>query len=156
MYNKLTAALHCFLVKPGYVKLQRSFFFNTFKPNFLNVLYIWIMLITLAAIQKQNFNSSIMGWNNSFINKWMYYIYIFLIHLKIIFWNLIKLLEENWSCWNEIFQTNAGYKLWDKERSIDIREQLGIFNINDKLTQYKINWREDLQRMDDNRLPKNN
>ena len=32
--------------------------------------------------------------------------------------------------------------------------QLGIFNINDKLTQYKINWREHIQRMDDNRLPK--
>ena len=33
----------------------------------------------------------------------------------------------------------AGYTLWDKKRSSDIREQLGIFNINDKLTQYKIN-----------------
>ena len=29
-----------------------------------------------------------------------------------------------------------------------------IFNINDKLTQYKINRREHLQRMNDNRLPK--
>jgi hypothetical protein len=28
-------------------------------------------------------------------------------------------------------------------------------NINDKLTQCKINWREHIQRMDDNRLPKN-
>ena len=36
----------------------------------------------------------------------------------------------------------AGYTLWDKKRSSDIREQLGIFNINDKLTQYKINWSE--------------
>ena len=45
----------------------------------------------------------------------------------------------------------AGYTLWDEERSSDIREQLNIFNINDKLTQYKINWRE---HMDDNRLPK--
>ena len=33
-------------------------------------------------------------------------------------------------------------------------EQLGIFYINDKLTQYKINWREHIQRMDDNKLPK--
>ena len=48
----------------------------------------------------------------------------------------------------------AGYTLWDKKRSSDIREQLGIFNINDKLTQYKINWREHIQRMNDNRLPK--
>ena len=46
--------------------------------------------------------------------------------------------------------------LLDKKRSSDIREQLGIFNINDKLTQYKINWREHTQRMDDNRLPKTN
>ena len=50
----------------------------------------------------------------------------------------------------------AGYILLDKKRSSDIREQLGIFNINEKLTQYKINWREKLQRMDDNRLPKKN
>ena len=49
---------------------------------------------------------------------------------------------------------SARYSLWDKKRSSYIREQLGIFNINDKLTQYKINWREHLQRMDDNRLPK--
>ena len=30
----------------------------------------------------------------------------------------------------------AGYTLWDKK---EVREQLGI---NDKLTRYKINWRE--------------
>ena len=48
----------------------------------------------------------------------------------------------------------AGYTLWCKKRNSDIREQLGIFNINDKITQYKINWREHIQRMDDNRLPK--
>ena len=36
----------------------------------------------------------------------------------------------------------AGYTLLDRKRSSDIREQLDIFNINDKLTQYKINWRE--------------
>ena len=39
-----------------------------------------------------------------------------------------------------------------QKRSSDIREQLGIFNINDKLTQHKINWSEHIQRMDDNRL----
>ena len=49
----------------------------------------------------------------------------------------------------------TGYTLWDKKkRSSDIREQLSIFNINDKLTQYKINWREHIQGMDDNSLPK--
>ena len=35
-------------------------------------------------------------------------------------------------------------------------EQLGNFNINDKLMQYKINWREHIQRMDDKRQPKIN
>ena len=45
----------------------------------------------------------------------------------------------------------AGYILWDKKRSSDIREQLGI---NNKLTQYKINWREHIQRIHDNRLRK--
>ena len=51
----------------------------------------------------------------------------------------------------------AGYTLLDKKVSSDIREQLGIFNINDdKLTQYKINWREHIQIMDDNRLPQKN
>ena len=40
----------------------------------------------------------------------------------------------------------SGYTLFDKKnRSSDIREQLGIFNINDKLTQYKINYREHIQ-----------
>ena len=47
----------------------------------------------------------------------------------------------------------TGYTLWYKKRSSDLREQLGIFNKNDKLTQYKITWREHIQRMDDNRLP---
>jgi hypothetical protein len=48
----------------------------------------------------------------------------------------------------------AGYALLDEKRSSDIREQLSIFNSNDKLAQYKINWREHIQRMDDNRLSK--
>ena len=50
----------------------------------------------------------------------------------------------------------VGYTLWDKKRSSDIREQFGICNINDKLTQYKMNLREHIQRMDDNGLPKKN
>ena len=37
------------------------------------------------------------------------------------------------------FRPMAGYTLWDQKQSIEIREQLGIFNINGKLTQYKIN-----------------
>ena len=38
----------------------------------------------------------------------------------------------------------AEYTHWDKNSS-DIREQLGIFNIKDKLTQYKIHFREHIQ-----------
>ena len=57
---------------------------------------------------------------------------------------------------NEILRPTAGYTLLDKKISSDIREQLGIFNINDKWMQYKINLREHLQRMDDNRLSKKN
>ena len=51
-------------------------------------------------------------------------------------------------------RATAGYTLWDKKRSRDIREQIGIFNINDKLTQYKTSWRKHIQRMDDIRLQK--
>ena len=40
----------------------------------------------------------------------------------------------------------AGYTPWyKKKRNSDIREHLDIFNINDKLTQYKLNWREHIQ-----------
>ena len=35
----------------------------------------------------------------------------------------------------------AGYTLLDKKISSDVREQFYIFNINEKLTQNKINWR---------------
>jgi hypothetical protein len=35
----------------------------------------------------------------------------------------------------------AGYALWDRKEV----EKLEIFNINDKLTQYKIDWREYIQ-----------
>ena len=44
----------------------------------------------------------------------------------------------------------AGYTLLDKKEVSDVREQLRIFNINDKLTQYKIDWREHIQRMEEN------
>ena len=49
----------------------------------------------------------------------------------------------------------AGYTLWNKKKSSDIREELSIFNINDRLTKYKINWREhNYTKTDNNRLPK--
>ena len=46
----------------------------------------------------------------------------------------------------KILRPMVGYTLWDKKRSSNIREQLGIFNINYKLMQYKINWREHIRR----------
>ena len=48
---------------------------------------------------------------------------------------------------NEFLRPMAGYTLWNKKRSSDIKEQMSIFNINDKLMQYKINWREHIQRI---------
>ena len=45
------------------------------------------------------------------------------------------------------------YTLGQKKNS-DIREQLGIFKFKDKLTQYKINWIEHIQRIDDKLLKK--
>ena len=50
----------------------------------------------------------------------------------------------------------AGHTLWDIKISRGIREQLGIFNIDDKLLQYKINWRERVQRMDETDYRKKN
>ena len=41
-----------------------------------------------------------------------------------------------------ILRPMAGHTLLDKKRSSDRRKQLDIFNINDKLTQYKIKWKE--------------
>ena len=50
--------------------------------------------------------------------------------------------------------TNARIYTLGQKSSIDIKEQLCVFNINDKLTLYKINWRELMQKICDNRLPK--
>ena len=41
------------------------------------------------------------------------------------------------------------YNRQGQKISSDIREQMGIYNINDKLTQYKMHWRERIQRMDE-------
>ena len=77
---------------------------------------------------------------------------------------VLKYGSENWSLnWSDkrkieaakmrLLRPMAGYALWDSKSSA-IWELLGIFNIINKLTQYKINWREHIQRMDENRLPK--
>jgi hypothetical protein len=46
----------------------------------------------------------------------------------------------------DIFKTSGRIYTLGQKRSSDIGEQLGTFNINDKLTQYKINWREHIQK----------
>ena len=46
-----------------------------------------------------------------------------------------------------IFETIGTVYTLGQKISSDIREQMGIFNINNKLMQYKINWREHIQRM---------
>jgi hypothetical protein len=38
---------------------------------------------------------------------------------------------------NEILRLTAGYTIWDEKRSSDIREQLDILNINDKVAHVK-------------------
>ena len=69
----------------------------------------------------------------------------------------------NWSDERKIEATEmrflipmTGYTLLDKKLNSVIREQWGIFNIINKSMQHEINWREHNQRMDDNRLQKNN
>jgi hypothetical protein len=40
------------------------------------------------------------------------------------------------------FKTSGRICTLGQKRNSDIRQKLSIFNINDKLTQYKINWKE--------------
>lgn len=48
----------------------------------------------------------------------------------------------------------AGYTLLDQKRSTDIRTELEIFNLNDRLTSQKKNWKEHILRMNEDRFPK--
>lgn len=48
----------------------------------------------------------------------------------------------------------AGYTLWDRKRSEDIRKELKIFNLREKIQQHRNNWREHVDRMDNQRHPK--
>ena len=50
------------------------------------------------------------------------------------------------------FNANDRIYTSEQKRSSDIREKLDIFNINDKLMQYKINCMEHIRRMDENKL----
>lgn len=47
-----------------------------------------------------------------------------------------------------------GYSLKDKKRNEEIRQQLNIFTLNDRILNNKTNWESHVLRMDDNRIPK--
>ena len=48
----------------------------------------------------------------------------------------------------------AGYKLIDRKRSEEIRQELNIFKILEKIDEFRNNWTHHLMRMDDSRIPK--
>jgi hypothetical protein len=48
----------------------------------------------------------------------------------------------------------AGYTLKDQVSYDNIRQQLGIFNINDRIRQNKKNWHEHILRVDPRRITK--
>ena len=48
----------------------------------------------------------------------------------------------------------AGYTLHDHRRNTDIRQDMNIISILDRIAQYRLNWWEHLCRMDDCRIPK--
>jgi hypothetical protein len=48
----------------------------------------------------------------------------------------------------------AGYTLLDQKRSTDIRSELKIFNLTERIQKQKENWHEHILRMTTDRLPK--
>ena len=47
----------------------------------------------------------------------------------------------------------AGYTLFDKKHNEDIRTELQIFNVKDRINDTRTNWLEHIERMPKNRLP---
>lgn len=47
----------------------------------------------------------------------------------------------------------AGYTLFDHKRSVDIRTELNIFNVNKKIIKYRNNWKEHLNNMEEITTP---
>lgn len=47
----------------------------------------------------------------------------------------------------------AGYTLFDKKHNEDIRTELKIFNVKDRINDTRTNWLEHIERMPKNRLP---
>ena len=71
------------------------------------------------------------------------------------FWTLTKEQERRLEAIEMKFLRNAaGYTLMDKRRSEDIRQELNIFKLIDKIAQYRNNWRDHVDRMTEDRIPK--
>ena len=47
----------------------------------------------------------------------------------------------------------AGYTLLDKKHNEEIRTELKIYNVKDKINQIRTNWLQHVERMSQNRLP---
>ncbi|PSN31413.1 hypothetical protein C0J52_27343 [Blattella germanica] len=47
----------------------------------------------------------------------------------------------------------TGYTLFDKKPNEDIRTELKIFNVKDRINDTRTNWLEHIERMPKNRLP---
>ena len=71
------------------------------------------------------------------------------------FWTLTRKEERTIEAAEMRFlRSVAGCKLLDKRKSEDIRNELNIFKLMDKIEQYRNDWREHVQRMKEERIPK--
>lgn len=71
------------------------------------------------------------------------------------FWTLTKKEEKTIEAAEMRFlRSVAGCTLLDKRKSEDIRNELNIFKLMDKIEQYRNNWKEHVQSMKPGRIPK--
>lgn len=48
----------------------------------------------------------------------------------------------------------AGYTRMDRKRNTEIRQELGVEDVNEMIREYRRKWREHVERMEDDRIPK--
>lgn len=71
------------------------------------------------------------------------------------FWILTKKEERRIEAAEMKFlRSVAGYTLFDRKRSEDIRRELSIFKLIDIIKQYRNDWKQHIQRMEADRIPK--
>lgn len=71
------------------------------------------------------------------------------------FWILTKKEERRIEAVEMRFlRSVAGYSLLDKIRSDDIRSELRIFKLIDRITKYRSDWKQHVDRMKEDRIPK--